>query len=102
MDQALRDLLRTMVEGCRKLLEPALAEVLEGHYGILPDGTLRDETRLTHLTDEERSFRVEIIAHLGHIQATLLGGGTPGKAAVEQLLTSALEARHSHTGGSRR
>ena len=50
MDQALRNKLRNVVTKCRKLLEDAVAQVLQGQFGIYPSGK-KDEV---HVEDEAR------------------------------------------------
>ena len=74
MDQAIRNKLRNVVTQCRKLLEEATSQQLQGRYGIYAVGkkdelTVEKDDRMTHLTDEERSARQDILAHFEHIQA---------------------------------
>ena len=71
MDKALRNTLRLAVTRCRKLLEEAIGEQLEGRYGLDRNGKRDDATGLTHLDAEEQAFRVRLLAHLGHIEAAV-------------------------------
>ncbi len=86
MDRELRNALRTTVTRCRTLLERSVAEVLEGTFAIYPDGNSAPRASVTHLDEPDLVLRDELLIQLGHIQATMLGGGTPGKPAVEQLV----------------
>lgn len=81
MDQSTRNSLRSIVTDCRKTLETAVAGILEGKYGIHSNGRVEDETRLTHLTIDQKSFRSELVAHLDHIKAS----GFSPKDAVTQF-----------------
>jgi hypothetical protein len=74
MDQTLRNKLRAAVTQCRALLENAVREVLDGQFGVRATGKTEDvetedEQRLTHLSDEDRHCRREVLDHLRHIQA---------------------------------
>jgi hypothetical protein len=82
MEKALRNTLRLAVTRCRKLLEDAIAEQLEGRYGLYRSGKRDDAAALTHLSDEEHAFRARLLAHLGHIEA----GGFAPAAAADQLI----------------
>jgi hypothetical protein len=42
MDRETRNRLRNAVTQCRRLLEDAIAQTLEGQYGIRLDGTVED------------------------------------------------------------
>ena len=86
MDKSLRNTLRATITLSRRLLEDAIADLLEGQFGILRNGTIQDASRMTHLATEDLRFREEIIAHLRHIQATMVGDGAISRAAVEQLI----------------
>jgi hypothetical protein len=86
MDRELRNALRTTVTRCRTLLEKSVAEVLEGTFAIYPDGTSAPRASVGHLTEPDLVLRDELLIQLDHIQATMLGGGAPGKNAVEQLV----------------
>lgn len=86
MDRELRNALRTTVTRCRTLLEKSVAEVLEGTFAIYPDGNSAPRASVTHLREPDLVLRDELLAQLQHIQATMLGGGAPGKSAVEQLV----------------
>ncbi|MGC8907056.1 MAG: hypothetical protein ACP5M0_06390 [Desulfomonilaceae bacterium] len=72
---------------CRKLLEDATAQTLQGRYGIYAsqkkDGVkIEDEARMAHLTEEDRVRRQDLLDHLAHIQA--IGG--KASEALEQLV----------------
>jgi hypothetical protein len=86
MDQTLRGKLRSVVTQCRALLEGAVREALDGQHGIRARGKdeveIEDEPRLTHLSDEDRQSRREVLDHLRHIQAQRY---TP-KDALAQLV----------------
>ena len=45
MDKALRNTLRNVVTQCRKLLEDAIADTLEGQYGVYRSGKTEDAAR---------------------------------------------------------
>ncbi len=62
MDQGIRNKLRNVVTQCSKLLENAVAQVLQGQFGIHGSGKrdevhVEDDTRMTHLSDEGRAYR---------------------------------------------
>jgi hypothetical protein len=82
MDKSLRNTLRGAVEGCRRLLEPAVAKLLEGQFGIHADGRSEAADRLTALPADDLAFRKNLGERLDHIRrkshATAAG-------AVEQL-----------------
>jgi hypothetical protein len=84
MDKALRNTLRNVVTQCRKLLEEAVGEVLQGQFGIHADGKVEDASRLI-LSDEDLRYRDEVVAHLDHIRAS----GLKAKDAAEQLIREA-------------
>jgi hypothetical protein len=55
MDQAIRNKLRNVVTQCRKLLEDAVAQVLQGQFGIYASGKkddvhVEDVSRMGHLS----------------------------------------------------
>ena len=87
MDQALRNKLRNVVTKCRKLLEDAVAQVLQGQFGIYPNGKkdevhVEDEARMGHLGDEDRACRQDLLDHFQHIIAL----GYKPKDALAQLV----------------
>lgn len=82
MDKQLRNTLRNVVTQCRRLLEKAVAEVLQGQFGIHPDGQVENTAHMGHLSEEERQYREQILIHLEHIKAS----GFKPKDAVEQLV----------------
>ena len=74
MDQSIRNKLRGVVTQCRKLLEEAVSQVLQGQFGIYASGKkdevhVEDEGRMKNLSDEDKGYRRDIQAHLGHIEA---------------------------------
>lgn len=85
MDKELRNTLRNTVTKCRKLLEEAIGELLQGRFGIHADGTIEDASRLTHLSPDELCYREEVLAHLEHIKAS----GLKPKNAAAQLIREA-------------
>ncbi len=82
LDKALRNTLRNAVTLCRRLLEEAVGDVLEGRLGIQRDGRVEDASRMGHLSEPEMEYREEVISHLRHIEA---GGFRPADA-VAQLI----------------
>jgi Eco57I restriction-modification methylase len=84
MDKALRNALRNVVTQCRKHLEEAVGELLQGHFGIHADGRVENVARL-HVSPEDLNYREEVLSHLEHIKAS----GLKPKAAVEQLIREA-------------
>src|SRR5579859_489472 len=86
MDKAERNNLRNAVTECRHLLEEAVGELLEGHFGIHPSGDIEETNRMSHLSPEDAEIRAEIVANLDHVQATMLNGGAISKDAVQQLV----------------
>lgn len=82
MDKAQRNVLRKVITDCREVLETAIAEVLQGHYGIHADGTIESADGLPHLDASAREGRDRILAHLRHVQ----GAGFELDEAVTQLV----------------
>jgi hypothetical protein len=82
MDKSLRNTLRNVVTQCRKLLEEAVAELLEGHFGIYKSGKVDDVAKMTHLSAEDREYREQLLVHFQHIQAA----GLKAKDAIEELV----------------
>lgn len=75
MDQSLRNKLRGVVTQSRKLLEEAVAQVLQGQFGIHATGkkdevAVEDAAGLGDLSTDDRAFREQILVHLKHVQAT--------------------------------
>lgn len=86
MDQSIRNKLRNVVTQCRKLLEEAVSQVLQGQFGISASGKkddvhVEDESSLK-LTAEDQGCRRDLVAALGHIQAL----GYKAKDALAQLV----------------
>ncbi len=86
MDKELRNTLRNTVTKCRKLLEEAIGELLQGRFGIHADGTIEGSSRLTHLSPDELRYRDEVLAHLEHIRAS---GLKPGEATAQLMREAA-------------
>src|SRR5947209_206456 len=82
MDKALRNTLRLVVTQSRKILEEAIGELLQGRYGIHVSGQVEDAAAMSHLSEEERQHREQLLVHLEHIQAR----GFKPKDAVAQLV----------------
>ncbi|NLY01509.1 MAG: SAM-dependent methyltransferase [Rhodopirellula sp.] len=87
MDQAVRNRLRNVVTQCRRLLEHATAQALQGRFGIYATGRkddvhVEDDSRMGHLTDEDRALRRDLLDHLEHIKAV----GLKPREALEQLV----------------
>ncbi len=82
MDKILRNQLRNTVTACRKLLEGAISERLEGQFGIFQNGKIEDTDQLGHLSTEDQEYRKQLIIHLEHIKS----GGINPKEATEQLI----------------
>ena len=87
MDQAVRNKLRNVVTQCRKALEDAAVQALQGHFGIYAarkKGEIHVEEmfRMGHLADEDRACRQDLIEHLNHIQAI----GYKPREALDQLV----------------
>ena len=113
MDQAIRSKLRGVVTQCRKLLEDSISQELEGKYGIFAkqDQVIADpNAKMTHLTDEERGARNDILDHFTHIKVR----GFKPKEALDQLVREIafthlnrlcaykmMEAREVYVGGQK-
>ena len=87
MDQAVRNKLRNVVTQCRKGLEDATAQALQGRFGIYAarkkgEVHVEEMSRMGHLTDEDRACRQDLIEHLNHIQAL----GYRPREALDQLV----------------
>lgn len=85
MDKNLRNNLRSVVTQCRRLLEDALSDLLQGAYGIHPSGKVEDVQYLPNLSEEDLVYRERVIAHLRHIES----GGLAPRDAVAQLVREA-------------
>ncbi len=70
MDKSLRNILRNVVTQCRKLLEEAVAELLEGQFGIYTSGKLEDASRMGHLSTDDLEYREQLLVHLQHIPSS--------------------------------
>lgn len=68
-----RSRLQAAVTTCRQLLEKSIGGRLEGQYGIDRRGSITDESRMGHLTQDELAFRRELVARLAHIRSVGLG-----------------------------
>jgi len=82
VDKDTRNILRNTVVDCRRLLEKALGDILQGQFGIHGSGQVEPEVQMSHLSAEECQYRAEILAHLEHIKA----GGFKAPDAVAQLV----------------
>ncbi len=126
MDQEIRNKLRGVVTQCRRLLEDDVRQVLEGKYAIFArketirsgssgngskDAVTADPNApVTHLSEEERDARKDILDHYAHIQAR----GFKPKEALDQLVREIafthlnrlcaykmMEAREVYVGGQK-
>ena len=86
MDQEIRNKLRNVVTQCRKLLEDAITQELEGKYSIFAKKdqvTADPKAEMTNLTSpEDREARKDILDHYAHIKAR----GFKPKDALDQLI----------------
>ncbi len=87
MDQGTRNTLRNTVTQCRRLLEEATTQALQGRFGIFAVGRkgeiqVEDEARMTHLSEEDHACRRDLIDHLAHIASL----GYKRSEALEQLI----------------
>ncbi len=87
MDQPIRNKLCSIVTQCRKLLENSTAQALESRFGIYMarkkgEIEIEDESFLTHLAEEDRDYRRDLLVYLDHIQAI----GYKSGEALEQLV----------------
>lgn len=85
MDKALRNTLRNTVTECRRILEEAMGQVLQGQFGVHPTGEVEPDAQMAHLSDEDQTYRSQVLAHLKHIEAS----GLKPKDAVAQLVREA-------------
>src|SRR4030067_2159581 len=74
MDQAVRNKPRNVVTQCRKALEDATGQALQGRFGVYAarkkgEVHIEEMSRMGHLSDEDRACRQDLIEHLNHIQA---------------------------------
>ena len=82
MEKAIRNTLRNVVTECRRELEKAIGELLQGQFGIHTDGTLEPTEKLTHLSQADQDYRAQVVASLEHIKAV----GFAPAGAVGQLI----------------
>jgi hypothetical protein len=86
MDQTIRNKLRSVVTQCRKLLEDAVAQALQGQFGIYSGNKgevhVEDAARMTHLSAEDQAYRKDILDHFDHIKAR----GYKPKESLDQLI----------------
>lgn len=85
MDKTIRNTLRNVVTQCRKRLEDAIGDVLEGKYSIRRNGTMDDAAALTHLTAEEHAFRAELVARLRHIEAHRFSSADAAQQLIREV-----------------
>jgi hypothetical protein len=112
VDQTIRNKLRGVVTQCRRLLEDSVSQELQGKFGIYaaPKDAVQvdQEARMSHLTDDERVARKDILDHFEHIKAR----GFKPKEALDQLIREIaythlnrfcaykmMEARQVYVGG---
>src|SRR2546425_10098028 len=79
MDKQLRNSLRNVVTQCRRLLEDAVAKVLQGQFGVHTTGKVEDAAEMGHLSEEDRQYREQILVHLEHIEK---GSVVSGQSSV--------------------
>jgi hypothetical protein len=99
MDQSLRNKLRAVVTQSRKLLEEAVAQVLQGQFGIYATGkkdevAVEDAAGLGDLSADDRAFREQILVHLKHVQAT--GFRSEEKPTAPALVQMVREVAFTH------
>jgi hypothetical protein len=85
MDQEIRNKLRNVVTQCRKLLEDAISQELEGKYGIFAKKdqvTADPNAKMPHLSEEEQAARKDVLDHFAHIKAR----GFKPKESLDQLV----------------
>jgi len=113
MDQEIRNRLRNVVTQCRRLLEDAISQELEGKFAIFAKKdqvTADPDAPMPHLTDEAREARRDILDHYTHIAAR----GFKPKDALDQLIREVafthlnrlcaykmMEAREVYVGGQK-
>ncbi|GIX04291.1 MAG: hypothetical protein KatS3mg114_0160 [Planctomycetaceae bacterium] len=88
MNQQIRNLLRSFVLEARRLLEQAVAELLEGRFNIYERAgklVADRKAKLDHLDDAERDLRTRVLRHLDDLQAD----GLSPLDAYRQLLREA-------------
>jgi hypothetical protein len=85
MNKDSRNKLRSAIVQCRTLLERAVADVLQGEFGIHGTGLTENAARMTHLSLEDQNYREQILIHLEHIQSF----GVKPADAVTQLVREA-------------
>src|ERR1041384_1336145 len=85
MNKDSRNKLRSAIVQCRTLLERAVADVLQGEFGIHGTGLTENAARMTHLSLEDQNYREQILIHLEHIHSF----GVKPKDAVSQLVREA-------------
>src|SRR5258705_809430 len=69
LEKLTRNTLRLTVIACRKLLEDAAAESLEGQFGIHRDGAVEPAERMTHLSADDCAYREQVVRYLQHLEA---------------------------------
>lgn len=89
LDKALRNTLRHMVTRCRRLLEEAVGDVLEGKFGVRRDGKVESAENMGHLSAEDAGYREQVLHHLRHLQAS---GFAPAEATGRLIR----EAAYTH------
>ena len=86
MEQGTRNKLRNVVTQCRKLLEESVSQTLQGKFGIYAGKKdtvhIEDESRMAHLSEEDQTYRQDLLNHFEHIKAR----GFKDKDALDQLI----------------
>jgi hypothetical protein len=85
MHQEIRNKLRNVVTQCRKLLEEAISQELEGKYRIFAKNaqvTADLNAPMPHLDEEAQESRKSILEHFAHIKAR----GFAPKESLDQLI----------------
>src|SRR4030095_4554672 len=86
MDQTIRNKLRSVVTQCRKLLEDTVAQTLQGQFGIYSGNKgvvhVEDAARMTHLSEEDQTYREDLLDHFEHIKVR----GYKPRESLDQLI----------------
>lgn len=89
LDKATRNMLRNAVTKCRRLLEDAVGDLLEGQFGVHRDGRVETEAAMGHLPPELREHREHVLAALDHVRAR-------GVKSADAVPTLVREAAYTH------
>jgi len=69
LEKSTRNTLRLAVTASRKLLEDAIADTLEGQFGIHRSGEIEPTERMTHLSAADSAYREQVVGYLQHLHA---------------------------------